>query len=339
MSFSKSISLALFLVVMTASTVLAQNNEGKPPAKLTDAWPAADLEKLKSEIETLLNSHSVSKNEIEKAEWSVSINLHAKIIRLLQDVPEIAEVLKRARTSPRELKSDSGIARHHPIVQLEVAMILAKQRHLDDSLEILNQIDFGRVPEPGIGLVYKAICLHQTVQIDKAKELVDLILSHRSELPTRYQRLTDSLFNDLAKHEADPLHTVARLMADVRRRQNLTEQSDKVLGQEEKIVEKLDDLIKKLEQQKKQMARASGSDSKPSNGNSKSSPEDSKPAMSGANGKGDVQSKEQNSDGSWGSLSNEEKAIAVKSLVRQLPPHFQNLMNAYFQKLAEEDKQ
>ena len=54
--------------------------------------------------------------------------------------------------------------------------------------------------------------------------------------------------------------------------------------------------------------------------------------------KGDVTSKSQDSEGDWGDLSKEEKAIAVKNLVRELPPHFQDLINVYFQKLAEEKK-
>ena len=46
--------------------------------------------------------------------------------------------------------------------------------------------------------------------------------------------------------------------------------------------------------------------------------------------------KNQSKEGDWGAMQRNAKTIAVSNLVRDLPPHYRTLIEAYFQKLAEE---
>ncbi len=112
----------------------------------------------------------------------------------------------------------------------------------------------------------------------------------------------------------------------------------KVLEQEEQIVKVLDDVIKDLEQKRNKMRTSSQAKAKPAQKKQDSGNSNSKPDLGGVTGKGDVTSKKQDTTGDWGNLDTKQKSIVVENLVRDLPPHFRDLMKAYFQKLAEETK-
>ena len=297
-----------------------------------------DLDSIQNEIRKLLASKSVAESKITEFDWTTRTNLHSRLIVLLSEMEHVAELLVSAR---RDLQDRQSVQEWHSLnanIQLELAMILVKKDQHDLALGLLEQLDTSRLVDPGLALLYRTICLHKLVKVDAALNACTALMKHRKSLPMRYQQLTESLYNDLSRQKEEPLHSVVRLMSDVKRRQNLEQHSEKVLKQEKEIVRKLDEIIKSLEQQKKKSLAAAESQSKPSSSDPKSGQSNSTPASSGQQGSGDVNSKTQDSDGNWGSLSAEQRAIAVKALVRELPPHFQALMKAYFQKLAEEKK-
>ena len=313
----------------------AQNPETVPAAS---SWPENDLSAIRKQLDLAINSYPSAAKQFSNLNWGQSKNLHRHLIRCLQEIPEVDRVLlqTRNRMPLPQIKIEGITGNAH--VQLEIAMILVKTNRHDEALSLIEKLDKKSLVEPGLALLYQTICLHRKVEVKDALEIANVLMANRNQLPDRYSTLAESLYNDLMKHENAPLHTVARLMADAGRRQEQQEQSDQALKQEEEIIKKLDEAIKDLEKQQQQVASSSESQRQPPPSNGKSRQAETAPQKTGRQATGDVTSKNEKSASDWGNITEEEKAIAVRSLVRGLPPHFQSLLKAYFQKLAEEKK-
>lgn len=353
--FRATLSIAGLILICGNAMTLAQGE--RPPSDLPPAekapvenaalkeaetnpsdWIVNDRQAIRRQLESSLSAHPAVLSELAGLDWDAPVDLHQRLIACLRKVPDNRNWLQRAREAGQAWPAESATNGLDPHVQLEIAMILVKTNRHDQALELIKTIDRSRLVEPGLALLYQTICLHQQVQVEKASRIAAILMAHRDELPLRYARITESLYTDLRKHEDQPLHTVARLMSDAGRRQLRQEHSAEALRQEAEIVEKLDQIIEDLEKQQQQANASSPSSSRPSPSSPDSGESKSLPQTGGPEATGDVQSKTQDAAGNWGKLSDEERAIAVKSMVKELPPHFQSLLKAYFQKLAEEKK-
>lgn len=342
-------TLSLAILATLSAVLASQDNSSIQGSKETTSpdsspltWPAVDLERIKTETERFLTEQAASNNVLaevqQMGEEPVS---HSSFVAWLEAIPATETVLDRiaATNDPHELKLsqiNSDVIKNHLL--LEYSMSLVRNQLHDEALSVLQQIDQTLLVQPGLAIVFQSICHHQLVDVDSALPQLELLMANLDKLPTRYRSIAQSLYADLKQNQADPLSEVAKLMSDAGRRQSLERTSPKVLEQEEEIVKALDKIIKDLEQQRKQMRSASNSQGGPADPDQKSSPAEASPGGSASPPAGDVDSKPDDQNGNWGDLDDEAKAIAVKNLVRDLPPHFQSLMKAYFQKLAEDKK-
>lgn len=319
---------------LVGTSVQAQDAPNTKSERLI-SWPVTPAQAIKNELQSYLAANGEDPRTLDSLDWTSTL-IHQQVVRTLKSVRSAAEILETPKDANKKLISiKNSYVRN--VLTLDVAMQLVHLYLHDEAIVLLDQIDFNQLPQPSLGLIYKNICYHQLVETDKARLYAELLMANLDRLPLRYKSMTVSIYGHLMKQNEKPLTRVAKLMSDAGRRQHLERQTKKVLDQEQEIVKTLDKLINDLEKQKKQMKMAADSNSKPSS-QEQSSGGESKPGIAGPKQNGDVESKEQGSDGNWGDLSQAEKAIAVKSLTRELPPHFQKLLNAYFQKLAEEKK-
>lgn len=317
----------------------------QPPEKVVYQWPQVDRSNfLKSMSEWSKPKQPASEHlrAIEELEafFKERSDRTRGFVKWISHIdPQLGELIEAMRNRPNTVsgadleKFDNKWIRTQ--LQLYHALRLAKASLHDESASVLRTIEKEFLIDPGTYFFYLGICDRQLIQIESSKGALLVLLRHEEEIPLRYHSLAAMMLADLENHKPNSLSEVSRLMGDAQRRQALARQTDKVLEQEDEIVKTLDKVIDGLERQKQKMQAASDSKSRPSGGQ-QSKPRQTEAPPSGQNAKGIVDSKEQSQEGEWGSLEGNSKSIAVKNLVRDLPPHYRTLIEAYFQKLAEE---
>ena len=292
---------------------------------LEEKYPASDKDKLIKKLESVFEDRTDRTRSFAK--WLDHID------------PEVAAIHQQLRMSPATVEPESfAVAGDEWIrasMELYHAVQLAKSSLHDESVLVLKEINQEFLIDPGTYFFYRGICDRQLIKMESAKASFRVVLRHQNQLPIRYLSLAGMMLADLEKHQPDSLSEVSRLMADAQRRQSLERHTEKVLEQEDEIVKTLDKVIERLEQQKRKMQAASDPSSRPSGGQN-AKPTQSEQVPGGQNAKGIVESKNQSKEGDWGAMQRNAKTIAVSNLVRDLPPHYRTLIEAYFQKLAEE---
>ena len=58
----------------------------------------------------------------------------------------------------------------------------------------------------------------------------------------------------------------------------------------------------------------------------------------GGKGSGQVTGKEQIDGGQWGDLPPAERAAALAEMAKDMPPHYRNVIEEYFKRLAKESE-
>lgn len=328
-------------------------DEPADPETYAGTWIRFDPERCQAPIEKFLRQVRIPADRLAALNWGES-SIHSELMVLFESVGVTGNCLQKIEQldAVRDQKTDleAQLAEIHKAiqaigtpavreqVQLQLAVQLVKLDLHDSADSILDGIDPTRLAQPALAVFFRTICAHQTVESGKRKSDAAMLVQHIDELPVRYREMAKSLYGEIQVLEKDPLQQVYRLMDDVQRRQSLRESSDRVLKEEKRIVQQLDKLINQMEQQKKKNQSMAKSQGRPKSSSPNEDQGKMTPTAGGPKNKGDVTAKNQDSDSDWGQLSAEEKAIAVESLVRDLPPHFQALLKAYFQKLAEEKK-
>jgi hypothetical protein len=123
-------------------------------------------------------------------------------------------------------------------------------------------------------------------------------------------------------------------MNDVRRRLDLGRGGKKVRGVEDGIIESLDKIIKKLEEQAAAAAAASGMQD---NIRSSKPAPDSVPM--GGKGPGEIVKKNFGKEFDWGHLPPKEREEALQRISRDFPPHYRELIEQYYRRLAAEENE
>lgn len=209
---------------------------------------------------------------------------------------------------------------------------LSQETLFDESLRQIAELAPEEVIDPATLLFHQAVAYHRLVEKDPSMKSLERLLDDVGDAPERYKTVAVLMRSDLATVEVDSLDHIARRMDDIRRRLELGRAGQKVLDVEEGVIESLDKLIEEIEKQQQQQQQQQASGSAPS-----STPmQDSK--IAGAAGKGDVTKRDIGSGSGWGSLPPKEREEALQQIGKDFPPHYRDVIEQYFRKLASENE-
>ncbi len=216
---------------------------------------------------------------------------------------------------------------------------LVRQRLYDEALPVIAEVDAVDAIDPAGTLFYRGVCYHALLM--KKEALADLrrLLEHQDDVPIRFSRTAKMMVADIKPLKEDSLDEISRLMTDVTRRLDLGRADGEVKDREQKIIDKLSKMIEKMEEQQKQQQQqqqsSGGGQGNPSNGQG-SPMQDSQ--IGDASGNGDIDRKNLEERDGWGNLPPAERQQALQQISRDLPTHYREAIEAYFRKLATENK-
>jgi len=208
---------------------------------------------------------------------------------------------------------------------------LAHQSLFDEAAEALGTLEPGEVVDPASLLFYQAVVYHQLLDRDASLEAIDRLLEGAEGGPRRYMALARLMREDVKDLDEDSLDHIARRMGDIERRLDLGRAGKPVLAIEEGVIESLDKLIKKLEDQLSQQNACSG------NSTQSTRPADDSRLMGGT-GPGQVTQRRLANKHRWGDLPPKEREKALQEIGRDFPSHYQDVIEQYFRRLAEEEE-
>lgn len=210
---------------------------------------------------------------------------------------------------------------------------LSQEALYDEALRQISELAPEDVIDPATLLFHQAVAYHRLVEKDPGMLALERLLEDVADAPERYKSVAVLMKSDLASVEVDSLDHIARRMDDIRRRLELGRAGQKVLDVEEGVIESLDKMIEDLEkqqQQQQQQQQAAG-------GAPSSTPmQDSK--IAGAAGRGDVTKRDIGSGSGWGALPPKEREEALQQIGKDFPPHYRDVIEQYFRKLASENE-
>lgn len=204
----------------------------------------------------------------------------------------------------------------------------------DEALEQLSGLNAGDVVAPATLLFYQGVAYHTLLDKNAGMKAIAKLLEGADESPRRYVAVARLMQEDLKSLKDDSLDHVARRMNDVRRRLDLGRGGKKVRGVEDGIIKSLDDIIKKLEEQQAAAAAAAGAQD--TIRSSKPAP-DSVPM--GGKGPGEIVKKNFSKEFDWGNLPPKEREEALQRISRDFPPHYRDLIEQYYRRLAAEENE
>jgi hypothetical protein len=334
-------TLAASILLAGLSSRAAETEFASEPA-----WQPADAEAVYRQLEAHVRSLPLTaerQSAIRNLWWGQdrSADMLDRIAVCLAEVDDRAADLIAfcARANhPASLPDFSWLANSEtpPLVRynmrLYYARWLAQNGYDDEALAWTDGLTPADVVAPEALLFYRAIASHRLVQADRADATLAELLQRSEELPTRYQKLSALMQQDLAGLEDESLDHIARRMADVRRRLTLGRAGKTVQGVENGVVESLDKLIKQLEEQAQQQQCQSGSAGGPPSGTPM---QDSRLAELKAPGRVDTRDIGHRAD--WGDMPDKEREQALQDVGREFPSHYREVIEEYFRRLAAEE--
>lgn len=229
--------------------------------------------------------------------------------------------------------SDEGLS---PFVRHNLRLLygrwLAQHELYDESVEQVAELKPEEVVDPASLLFYQSVGHHKLLNKDACLAAINKLLENEKTVPHRYAALARLMAADIKPLEVDSLDEIARLMGDIRRRLNFGRAGTKVRKQEDDVIAKLDKMIEEMEQQQQQQQQSSGS----SGGNAQSAQPAQDSAPLGGTGEGNVDPRNMAGRTDWGNLPFREREKALQQIGKELPDHYREAIEAYFQKLARE---
>jgi hypothetical protein len=231
-----------------------------------------------------------------------------------------------------DILKDEGLA---PFVRNNLRLAygrwLAQRDLYDESLEQLDGIKPEDVVDPASLLFYQSVGHHKLLNKEACLPAITKLLENEKEIPQRYASLARLMAADIKPLEIDSLDEIARLMSDIRRRLNFGRAGTKVRKQEDDVIAKLDKMIEELEKQQQQQQSSSAA----GGANQSSQPaQDSAPL--GGTGEGNVNPRNMAGRTDWGNLPFKDRERALQQISKELPDHYREAIEAYFQKLAQQ---
>ena len=346
------ISISSWVSFSAPAQAFQQTVESADELAESSTWKPATPKQIVDQFERWLNETQLNQataNDVtDYLEKRLSTGASAKVSpgELLDDIidaiviarPDVNKIrealrLQRTKTRPPEFSNlldnpeEKTFLRDH--VRLYYGRWLAQNEFYDEALDQLQQLDVDTILDRPSLLFYRGLMEHQLLKKEQCLETISKLLEQSDRLPRRYEVLSKLMLADIKPLEPDSLDEISRLMNDIRRRTDLSRSGKTVIKREVEVIEKLDKLIEDLEsQQKSQMASSSVAPSTPM--------EDSRRA--GGKGTGKVTSKQQNDGGQWGDLPPADRAAALAEMAKDMPPHYREVIEEYFKRLAKESK-
>jgi hypothetical protein len=204
----------------------------------------------------------------------------------------------------------------------------------DEALDQLSPLGPADVVAPAELLFYQGVVYHRLLQQEQAAKAIDELLDGADTSPRRYVEIARLMQADLETLKPDTLDHIARRMGDIQRRLELGRAGPKVRKVEDGVIESLDKLIKKLEDAQQQASSSSSSNG----GNRPTQPLPNSRPVTGK-GPGRVTKRNIGNRSGWGDLPPKEREEAMQQIGRDFPPHYRDVIEQYFRRLATEDNE
>lgn len=344
----RMLPLALIVcLVLYQAAVFAEGDAVRPAASTAEA--SVDVAAVRAELGRWLDARKADESARRKIDelWS---GLPAKPSELdLLDaltrsfavvdaaVAQLAELCAKPRTGhvapaqPWLLDTSTPSFVGHNM-RLVFGRWLVHAEMFDEAIEQLSGLAPADVVAPTTLLFYQALAQHTLLRKEDGLKTLGELAKVGPNAPRRYAVVAKLLEEDLKSLQDESLNHIARRMNDVRRKLGLGRGGKKVREQEDGIIESLDKIIKKLEDQQSSSSSAGGMQD---NIRSSSPAPDSMPI--GGKGPGDVNKRDVGSQADWGSISPAEREKALQEISRDFPPHFRDVIEQYFRRLAAEE--
>jgi hypothetical protein len=332
------------LVVLAATTAVSADD-----LKTRASWRPLDRAEVKQRVEEWLAGENVAADvrtqlDLLWAEESLPErpeelldHVAATIALVRPETKPVVELCGQSQTpSPLpkfEALADEGLA---PFVRSNLRLAygrwLAQRDLYDESLQQLDGLAPEDVVDPASLLFYQSVGHHKLLNKEACLPAITRLLENEKEIPQRYASLARLMAADIKPLEVDSLDEIARLMGDIRRRLNFGRAGTKVRKQEDDVIAKLDKMIEELEKQQQQQQSSSSS----GGGNIQSSQPAEDSAPLGGTGEGNVNPRNMAGRTDWGNLPFKESERALQQISKELPDHYREAIEAYFQKLAQQ---
>lgn len=337
---------AAAIVVWTVGTV-AVGDESRPTASGNRPEIVASV---KSELERWLDQRAADPAVRKRIEaiWSQlsdspsELDLLDALSRSIAEADPSAarllEICSKPRSShvvpPQPWLRDPAVP---PFVAANLRLLfgrwLVHAEMFDEAQEQLEGLRPEEVVAPSTLLFYHALVHHTLLRKEQGLKTLQEFEKLADLAPRRYAAVARLLEEDLKSLQEESLDHIARRMNDVGRRLGLGRGGKKVREQEDGIIESLDKIIKKLEEQQAGASAAAGGIQ--DNIRSSSPAPDSMPI--GGKGPGEVNKRDIGSGADWGAISPAEREKALQEISRDFPPHFRDVIEQYFRRLASEE--
>lgn len=230
----------------------------------------------------------------------------------------------------------------HPYVRNNMRLYYAKwlglQSLYNEVSEQLSELTVDDVADPASLLFFQAMAHHRLLEKDNSLPIIQKLLENSDTIPRRYATMARLMEADIKPLKTDTLDEISRLMDNIRTRLGHGRAGKRVRKEEDEVIEKLDKMIDELEKQaqkQQQQSQQQSQQQQQQQNSQQSTPmQDSRPG--GIKGPGNVDPKKLAENANWGDLPPKEREEALQQLGEDLPSHYREVIEEYFQKLAEE---
>ena len=305
----------------TESWILERDDSAEAKGKFTALWASVEEQGFDGILPTVAKTIGMvhaDANEIVKFCSSPKAKL---------PLPTFA-ILQQEELSP--------FARNN--LRLYYAKWLGEHQLYDEVDEQLEGIKPSDVVDPASLLFFQAIAKHRLLKKDECLPILERLLEQPDSIPRRYATLAKLMQADIAPLKTDSLDEVSRMMDNIKVTLGHGRAGARVRKTEDDVIAKLDKMIEKLEEQaQQQQQQQQQSQNQSQNSKQASNPmQDSMPG--GISGPGNVDAKKLEENAEWGDLPPKERERALQELGKDLPSHFRDVIEDYFQKLARENR-
>lgn len=213
---------------------------------------------------------------------------------------------------------------------------LVRHGFFDEGRRLLADLDVQAACDPASLLFHRATCEHWLLDAEAGLASLDRLLEQADAIPVRYERLARLMQTDLQALEDESLDHIARRMRDITRRLDLGQAGPRTQSVQDGVIESLDKLIAKIEEQQQQQGESGGAGSGAGGSGGSSPMDDSR--VAGGKGPGEVTRKDLDDGGEWGDLPPHEREEALQQIAREFPPHYREVIEHYFKRLASGDE-
>lgn len=240
----------------------------------------------------------------------------------------------RADAALAWLDEPSVAAFQRDAVKLWLGRELVRARRFDEASPLLAALDVKTVVDPATLLFNRAACAYWLLDVEAAIESLDLLLERADSIPVRYERLARLMRQDITGLEDESLAHIARRMRDITRRLDLGRAGPATRRVQDGVVTSLDRLIEQIEQQQQSPeGQGGGGGGGGGTGGGSARPMDDS-RIAGGRGPGEVQSRALGADDGWGALPPHAREEALQQIGREFPPHYRDVIERYFKRLA-----